>query len=67
MRERMSTDNAFSIAYKYHTLGRCVIPSGGGHDGKQALIQWKRYQNERPTDAQLEEWLSKCQERTFDG
>ena len=52
----MSGNNAFSIAYKYHTLGRCVIPSGGGHDGKQALIQWKRYQNERPTDAQLEEW-----------
>lgn len=52
----MSDNNAFATAYKYHTLGRCVIPSGGGPDGKSALIQWKRYQTERPTDAQLEEW-----------
>ncbi len=49
-------NNVFTIAYKYHTLGRCVIPSGGGRGGKQALIQWKRYQNERPTGAQLDEW-----------
>ncbi len=34
----MSNNNAYSIAYKYHTLGRCVIPSGGGHDGKSALM-----------------------------
>ena len=52
----MSANNAFSIAYKYHTLRRCVIPSGGGRDGKQALIQWKQYQKERPTDAKLKEW-----------
>lgn len=52
----MAANSAFSIAYKYHTLGRCVIPSGGGRDGKRALIRWKRYQSERPTDAQLEKW-----------
>jgi len=52
----MSNNNAFAIAYKYHTLGRCVIPSGGGAAGKSALIQWKRYQTERPTDEQIEKW-----------
>lgn len=52
----MSGNNAFAIAYKYHTLGRCIIPSGGGRDGKSALIQWKPYQSTRPTDKQLEEW-----------
>lgn len=55
----MSNNNIFATAYKYHTLGRCVIPSGGGPDGKSALIQWKRYQIERPTDAQLQEWQNK--------
>lgn len=49
-------DNIFDIAFKFHTLGLCVIPSGGGADGKAALIQWKRYQTERPTDEQIEEW-----------
>ena len=44
----MTANNVFSIAYKYHTLGLCVIPSGGGHDGKQALIRWKLHQSERP-------------------
>lgn len=52
----MSNNTLFAIAYKYHTLGRCVIPSGSGHEGKAALIQWKRYQTERPTDQQLETW-----------
>ncbi len=46
----------FEIAFKFHTLGRCVIPSGNGPDGKAALVHWKRYQTERPTDAQLQEW-----------
>lgn len=52
----MTDNNAFAIAYKYYTLRRCVIPSGGGPDGKSALVQWKRYQTERPTDAELETW-----------
>ncbi len=52
----MSGNNTFAIAYKYHELGRCVIPSGGGRDGKPALIQWKPYQSTRPTDTQLQEW-----------
>ena len=56
MGEKTNGPNTFSIACKYHVLGRCIIPSGGGRDGKQTLIQWKRYQSERPTDAQLEKW-----------
>ena len=51
----MSSD-MFSIVSKYHILGRCVIPSGGGRDGKSALIRWKRYQTVQPTDAKLETW-----------
>ena len=56
----MSNNNVFAIAYKYHTLGRCAIPSGDGPDGKAALVQWKRYQREQPTDVQLQEWQSKA-------
>jgi putative DNA primase/helicase len=57
----MSNNNAFAIAMKYHTLQRCVIPPGGGPDGKSVLMHWKRYQTERPTDTQLDEWLcSRC-------
>lgn len=55
----MSDNNAFSIVYKYSMLGRCVIPSGGGPNGKSALIQWKRYQVERPTETQLREWQNR--------
>lgn len=34
----MTNNDTFAIAYKYHTLGRCVIQSGGRHDGKSALM-----------------------------
>ncbi|MBM3132321.1 MAG: hypothetical protein FJZ95_04725, partial [Chloroflexi bacterium] len=49
---------AFEIAWKYHTLSRCVIPSGGGPKRKSALVKWTRYQTERPSDEQLQEWES---------
>ncbi len=55
----MSSNSVFAMAYKYNTLGRCVIPSGGGRDGKSALVQWKAYQTTRPTSAQLQEWQGK--------
>jgi hypothetical protein len=55
----VSANNTFAIAYKYHTLGRCVIPSGGGRDGKSALIQWKAYQTARSSEEQLQEWQNK--------
>lgn len=47
----MISNNAFATAYKYYTLRRCVIPSGGGRAGKSALIQWKACQTARPTEA----------------
>lgn len=54
----MSADNTFAIAYKYHALGRCVIPSGGGAGGKSALVRWKEYQTTVPTDEDIERWNS---------
>lgn len=60
----MSGNNVFAIAYKYHTLGRYIIPSGGGTDGKSALIQWKPYQTTRPTDTQLQEWQSQLRHKS---
>ncbi len=61
----MSGNNTFAVAYKYHVLGRCVIPSGGGCDGKAALIQWKSYQSGRPADTQLQEWQSKLSPKVW--
>ena len=52
----MSGNNVFVVAYKYHTLGRCVIPSGGGDKRKKALIPWTPYQTRKPDDMQLEKW-----------
>ena len=34
----MSNNHVFAIAFKYHTLGHSVIPSGGGRDDKSALM-----------------------------
>ncbi len=50
------SDNLWRTAFKYHTLGRCVIPSGGGLEGKAALVEWKKFQTERPDPTQLETW-----------
>ena len=61
----MSINKTFAIAYKYHTLGRCVIPSGGQRDGKAALIQWKSYQSRRPADTQLQEWQNRLNPRVW--
>jgi len=47
-------DVAFAIALKYLSLGRCVIPSGGGPDGKAALIPWKAYQTAKPTEEMIQ-------------
>jgi len=52
----MPSDDTFAIAHKYFALGRCVIPSGGGTDGKAALIQWKPYQSAKPTEEVIQKW-----------
>jgi len=52
----MTKEATFGTAFKFHTLGRCVIPSGGGKKGKAALVKWTPYQRARPDDSQLEHW-----------
>lgn len=54
--QRQQAAEAFAVAHKYLKIGRAVIPSSGGTDGKAALIQWNRYQTELPTDDQIEGW-----------
>jgi putative DNA primase/helicase len=52
----MLGNDTFAIAYKYFSLGRSIIPSGGGLDGKAALIQWKPYQTTKPTEQIIQKW-----------
>jgi hypothetical protein len=40
----VSSNNFFTIALKYYTLGRCLIPSGGGPQGKSPLVSWTEFQ-----------------------
>ena len=49
-------NDIFDAACRYCSLGRCVIPSGGGSDGKAALIPWKTYQTTAATEEQLQKW-----------
>ena len=48
--------NTFETAFKLHTLGFCVIPSGSGDKGKAPLVKWAQFQDQRPDDADLERW-----------
>ena len=43
----------FEIAFKLHTLGYSVIPSG---KGKSPLVPWTEYQKRQPTETELLEW-----------
>ena len=54
----MSDNNTFSIVYKYYTLGRCVIPSGGGPSSKSPLVPWTEFQKRLPTEDELRQWQS---------
>lgn len=54
----MRGNNTFAIAYRYHTLGWCVIPSGGGPAGKSPLVSWTEFQKRLPTEAELRQWQS---------
>lgn len=49
-------NDPFAIAWKYHSLGRSVIPSGGGEKGKGALVKWEPYQARSPSDIEVESW-----------
>ena len=53
------SNSTFTTAFKVHTLGRCVIPTGKGNEGKLPAIPWKPYQSVKPTDAEIEQWEAK--------
>ena len=42
-------------AIKYLNLGFSIIPVG---QDKKPLIQWKDFQNRRPTEKEIQDWLS---------
>ena len=47
-----------SIVQKLRSLGLCVIPSGGGKEGKSPdLPSWKQYQEKLPSDTIYNSWL----------
>lgn len=46
-----------SIVQKLRASGLCVIPSGGGKDGKHPLVKWKQYQEHLPTEEEYQEWF----------
>jgi hypothetical protein len=48
--------DSFTTAFQLHAAGFAVIPSGAGKDGKEPLVKWARYENESPSDVELEAW-----------
>jgi len=46
----------FDIAFKLHTLGLHVLPSGGGDTHKAPLVNWAEFQTCQPTDQDMENW-----------
>lgn len=64
----MTTSNrtdVFTVAFKLHTLGFSVIPSGGGELHKSPLVSWAPYQGRQPSDADLETWQQELQPRLW--
>ncbi|MDO8716771.1 MAG: AAA family ATPase [Dehalococcoidales bacterium] len=56
---------AFTQAWKFHSLGRSVIPSGGGEKGKASLVKWEPYQTAKPTDDEVSDWQEKLQPKVW--
>ena len=56
MNNHEKIDNTYATAYKLHTLGYSVIPSGGGEKCKAPLVEWKKYQESPPSEADLDGW-----------
>ncbi|MFC1869867.1 phage/plasmid primase, P4 family [Chloroflexota bacterium] len=48
--------NTFETALKLAELGYSVIPSGGGDKHKAPLVNWREWQEKRPSLDQLERW-----------
>lgn len=51
----------FEIAFKLHSLGFSVIPSGGGDKGKAPIVNWLNYQQRQPADEEMEKWQQELQ------
>lgn len=54
-----TTSTKYTQAFAYMANGYSVIPIG---ENKRPLIQWKKYQNERANEEQLEKWWDKYPE-----
>jgi len=57
--------NIFSTAFKLHTLGYSVIPSGGGDKGKAPIVTWTEFQHRQATDGELENWQAELEPRLW--
>jgi hypothetical protein len=57
--------NLFATAFKLHTMGFSVIPSGGGGKGKAPIVNWVECQHRQPTDDELEKWQEELQPRLW--
>ena len=55
----------FEIAFKLHTLGFHVIPSGGGDTHKAPLVSWAEYQTRQPRDDELQDWEQRYKPRLW--
>ena len=53
---QVRVQSAYDVAFKLHTLGFCVIPSGGGKSGKAPLVSWAEYQHRPSTESELNHW-----------
>ncbi len=54
-------NSTYATAFKLHTLGFSVIPSGGGDKGKAPLVNWRDFQDKPPDDGQLQNWQDTLQ------
>ncbi|WP_304459403.1 bifunctional DNA primase/polymerase [Alicyclobacillus sendaiensis] len=50
-------DNIFVLVSQYRTYGLSVIPLQ--HRGKHPLVEWERWQTERPSDGQIRQWAER--------
>lgn len=51
----LDSNNLKEAALKYLEIGFSIIPA----NGKKALISWEKYQSQKPTKDEVEEWWSK--------
>ncbi len=60
-KRKSNVKSALDIAFKLHTLGFSVIPSGGGDKGKAPLVNWQGFQGTPPSEQQLQDWQDQLQ------